>query len=67
MDILYICNEKMLSTYNIEAIFNKICIDDIDPYVACVLIYSKAFDGLKNNVFLLLDNIRKIKALKFFI
>ena len=63
--VFYICNEKMLSIYNIEAIFNKICIDNIDPYVACVSINSKTFDGLKNNVFLLLDNIRKIKAIKF--
>lgn len=67
MDIMYICNEKMRRNYNIEAIFNKTCIGNVDPYVTCVSIYSKAFDGLKKNVFLLLDNIRRIKALKLFI
>ena len=63
MDILYISKEKMERSYNIEAIFNKICtINNIQPYVVDNSIYSKFFDGIKNNVFLLSDNIRKIMA-----
>ena len=63
MDILYNCNEKMGRSYIVEAIFNKICtINNIEPYVMDISIYSKFYDGLKNNVFLLSDNIRKIMA-----
>ena len=67
MDILYIFNKKMRRNYNIKAIFNKICIGIIDPYVTRVSIYLKAFDGLNNNVFLLMNNTRRIVALKSFI
>lgn len=65
MDILYICNEKMRRSYFIEAIFNKIFTENnIEPYVKDISNYSKFFDGLKNNVFLLLDNTRKIMVFK---
>ena len=42
MDILYVCNEKMRRSYILEAIFNKIfTINNIDPYVKYISIYSK--------------------------
>ncbi|WP_291634574.1 hypothetical protein [Clostridium sp.] len=65
MGTLYICNEKMQRSYMIEAIFNKIyTINCIDPYVKHVSIDSKKNDVLMNNIFLLLDKIKKIVALK---
>lgn len=63
MDILYISNEKMGRSSNLEAIFNKICtINNKQPYVVDNSIYSKFLDGLNNNVFLLSDKTRKIMA-----
>ncbi|MBU3092569.1 hypothetical protein K2F40_12085 [Clostridium sp. CM028] len=65
MGISYICNEKMRRNYMLEAIYSKIyTINIIDPYVKDVLVYSKEFSGLKNNVFLLLDKIKKIIVFK---
>ena len=63
MDILYICNKKMRRSYIIDAICNKLfTVNNIEPYVLYISIYSKFFDGLKNNVFLLWGNTRKIMA-----
>ncbi|MGH4126147.1 MAG: hypothetical protein ACREV6_24845 [Clostridium sp.] len=65
MDILYICNEKMRKSYIIEAIFNKIfTVNNIGPCVVYIPIYSKFFDGLRNNAFLLWDNTKKIMVFK---
>lgn len=65
MDILYISNKKIRKSYIIEAIFNIRCtINNIDPYVGYISIYSKKINGLKNDLFLLLDNIRKVIAFK---
>jgi len=65
MDILYIDNEKMQRSYMIEAICNKLfTINNIESCVACIPIYSKFFDGLKNNIFLLWNNTRKIVVFK---
>ncbi|HEY8804788.1 MAG TPA: hypothetical protein VIM42_06720 [Clostridium sp.] len=65
MDILYVSNEKMRSSVMVEAIFNKRCIiDNINPRVINISLYSKKINGLKNNVFLLLDKIRKIVVFK---
>lgn len=65
MDILYICNEKMRKSYIIEAICNKLfTVNNIGTYVVYTPIYSKFFDGLKNNVFLLWDNMREIMVFK---
>lgn len=63
MGILYVCNEKMLRSYMLEAIFNKICtINNVDPYVKAISDYSKIFNELKIN--LLFDKIRKIIVFK---
>ncbi|MBU3189017.1 hypothetical protein K9O30_09120 [Clostridium bowmanii] len=68
MDILYVCNEKMRKSYNLEAIFNKIFTkNNIDSYVQYIPTYSKIPGGLKNNVFLLLDKIMKIMVFKYVI
>jgi protein-tyrosine-phosphatase len=65
MDILYVCTKNMPRDYMIEAILNKICtINNIDPYVKDISIYSRKFHQLKNNIFLLLDKIRKIIVFK---
>ena len=65
MDILYVCTENMRRLDMLEAILNKICtINNIDPYVKYISVYSKKFNQLKNNVFLLLDKIRKIIVFK---
>ncbi|MBU3143149.1 hypothetical protein [Clostridium sp. CF012] len=65
MDILYICNDKMRKSYIREAICNEIfTVNNIGTYVTYTTIYSKFFDGLKNNVFLLWDNTRKIMVFK---
>jgi len=68
MDILYICNEKMRRSYIINDICNKtFTVNNIEPYVLYISIYSKFFDGLKNNVFLLWDNTRKIMAFEVYL
>ncbi len=59
MDILYVCTENMRRRDMLEAILNN-----IDPYVKYISVYSKKFNQLKNNVFLLLDKIRKIIVFK---
>jgi len=65
MDILCVCTENMRRSYRFEAILNKICtMNNIDPYVRDISIFSKIFYELKNNVFLLLDKIRKIIVFK---
>ncbi len=65
MGILYVCNEKMRRSYMLEAIYSKICtINIMDPYVKDTLVYLKKFSVLKNNVFLLLDKIKKIVVFK---
>ena len=65
MDILYVCNEKMQRSYRSEAIFNKICtIKNMIPTIKDISVYSKQFHQLKSNVFLLLDNIRKMREFK---
>lgn len=65
MDILCVCNENMRKRYMLEAFLNKICtINNIDPYVKNSSIISKIFHQLKNNIFLLLDKIRKIIVFK---
>jgi len=68
MDILYVCDEKMRSSIMLEVIFNKICIiDDTNPRVINILLYSKKINGLKTKIFLLLNKIRKIAVFKYFI
>lgn len=65
MDILYVYTENMQRSYMLEAIFNKLCTtSNIDPYVKNISVNSKIFHQLKNNVFLLLDKIRKIIVFK---
>ncbi len=65
MDILYVYAEDMRKSYILDAILNKACItNNIDPYVRDISIYSKVFYELKNNIFLLLDKIRKIIVFK---
>ena len=65
MDILYVSNEKMQRSYRSEAIFNKICtIKNMIPTIKDISVYSKQFHQLKSNVFLLLDNIRKMREFK---
>ncbi|MBZ9606387.1 hypothetical protein G9F73_000825 [Clostridium estertheticum] len=65
MGISYVCNEKMRKSYMLEAIYSRIyTINIIDPYVKDSLVYSKKFSGLKNNVFFLLDKIKKIIVFK---
>jgi len=65
MDIFYICNEKMRRSYRLEAIFNKIRIMNnivhLDRYIS---IYSNKVNRFKNNVFLLLDKIKKVVVFK---
>jgi hypothetical protein len=64
MDILYVCTKDIQRSY-MKAILNRICIiNNIDPYVRAISIYSKKFHQLKNNIFLLLDKIRKIIVFK---
>ena len=65
MDILYVCTEGMQRSYILEEIFNKICTtSNIAPYVKNISVNSNIFHQLKNNVFLLLDKIRKIIVFK---
>lgn len=65
MDILYVCNGKMQRSYILEAIFNKICIiNKIVPDGRNISVPSKQINGLKNNIFLLLDKIKKIVVFK---
>ena len=65
MDILYVSNEKMQRSYRSDAIFNKICtIRNMVPNIKGISSYSKKIHELKNTVFLLLDNIRKMREFK---
>jgi len=65
MNILCVCNEKMRRSYMLQAIFNRICtINDMSLQYKNILVYLKKIDWLKNSVFLLVDNIRKIIAFK---
>jgi hypothetical protein len=65
MDVLYVYNIKMLRIYRLEAILNKTCSADIiDPFVKKSLICSKGFHEFVNNIFMLLDNIKKIMVFK---
>jgi hypothetical protein len=64
MGILYNSNEKMQIGVNLEAIFNKIItLYTIDPCVKYISDITQKFEELNNNIFLLLDNIRKIMHL----
>ncbi|MCB2293167.1 hypothetical protein LGK95_06465 [Clostridium algoriphilum] len=48
MDILCVCNEKMLKSVMLEAIFNKICIiDNITSNVKYISLYIKKINDLK--------------------
>ena len=65
MDILYVCTKGMRRSCMLKAILNRICtINNIDPYVKDISVYSKIFHQLKNNIFLLLDKITKIIVFK---
>ena len=64
MDILCVCDEKMRRGYMLQAIFNIIrTISDMSLRHKNILV-SKKNNGVKNSVFLLLDNIRKIIVFK---
>lgn len=68
MDILYVCNEKVQRSFMSQAIFHKIRnISNSDPCVRSTSIFSKKFYELKNNLFSLLDNIRKMREAKWYV
>jgi len=65
MDIFYVYNGKVRESFMLQAIFNKIyIINKVSPDVKIISAYFKKNNILKNNAFLLLDNIRKIVVFK---
>jgi len=68
MDILYVYDQKASESHGMRAIFNKICgINKVSPDFRVILAYFRKNNILKNNEFLLFDNIRKIVVFKCYI
>ena len=65
MDALYVYNKEMRRANMLEAILNETCSTNIiDPFVKNISTYSKVFHEFVSNIFLLLDNIKKIVVFK---
>ncbi|MCB2289194.1 hypothetical protein LGK97_05380 [Clostridium sp. CS001] len=65
MEVLYVCNNEMRRTNMLEAILNKAYgTGGIDSLVKNISTCLKVFNELMNNIFLLLDNIKKIMVFK---
>jgi hypothetical protein len=63
--VLYVCNKEMRRTNMLGAILNKAySTNGIDSFVKNISTCSKIFHDLVNNIFLLLDNIKKIMVFK---